>query len=494
MTSQDNHGRLRDIGVAGLLVTALLVATAAVAAAADGPGGSELEGAVERRLLLDPVSNLRGIEAASARGIVTLSGEVGSLYARDRALDVARATRGVRAVVDQIEVAAPRRPDGRLRQEVEAALINDPATESYQLDVRVEDGVVTLSGTVDSHAERDLAEQVARRVGGVKDTVSKIALRPHRRRPDAEIAEDVRARLAADERVNASLVHETVRDGVVQLAGVVGSAAERSRVALMAWVAGVKRVDASRVKVDPATRTGTARTRRVDPEPAAIRRSLQAALEIAPRTAPFELHVAVKGHQATLSGAVDNLAAARTARRIARHTVGVWRVRNNIVVRPTRVMKDRQLEQRVRRALDRDPLVHRHAVSLFAINGKIYLQGDVASHVLRRHIDAVVSRVRGVIAISNNLRVKPTPAPFGDAALKKRVDTELFWAADVDSRGIEVRASDGVVTLRGRVGSWYELRSASREARQAGAVQVRNLLQVQGWDRTAADATSTAGK
>jgi len=52
---------------------------------------------------------------------------------------------------------------------VKAALIDDPTTKAYQIDVSTYEGVVQLSGFVDDSKSISVAEQVAESVDGVKD-------------------------------------------------------------------------------------------------------------------------------------------------------------------------------------------------------------------------------------------------------------------------------------------------------------------------------------
>ena len=65
------------------------------------------------------------------------------------------------------------RPDAQIRRDVVAALQSDP-TESYKITPSVEDGEVTLSGTVNSFQERELTKLVAKGVRGVKEVDDQI--------------------------------------------------------------------------------------------------------------------------------------------------------------------------------------------------------------------------------------------------------------------------------------------------------------------------------
>ena len=60
---------------------------------------------------------------------------------------------------------------------VKTALINDPATKAYQIDVETYNGVVQLSGFVDSRNAVASAEEVAESVQGVKDVRNDLRVR-----------------------------------------------------------------------------------------------------------------------------------------------------------------------------------------------------------------------------------------------------------------------------------------------------------------------------
>jgi hypothetical protein len=57
--------------------------------------------------------------------------------------------------------------DAAIQQEVESALRDDPAADAYEIDVSVQDSVVTLSGEVQSLAKMELASKVVKAVRGV---------------------------------------------------------------------------------------------------------------------------------------------------------------------------------------------------------------------------------------------------------------------------------------------------------------------------------------
>ena len=72
---------------------------------------------------------------------------------------------------------APHRTDADIRRDVEKGLFYDDIVRSYEVQVDVHDGNVTLSGTVASDAERFEAEKVAGTVPGTRSVTNNIQVK-----------------------------------------------------------------------------------------------------------------------------------------------------------------------------------------------------------------------------------------------------------------------------------------------------------------------------
>jgi len=68
--------------------------------------------------------------------------------------------------------------DATITTRVKTALLNDPDVGGLRIDVDTFKGLVTLSGSVKSAAERDKAVAIARRIGGVTDVKSTLQIQP----------------------------------------------------------------------------------------------------------------------------------------------------------------------------------------------------------------------------------------------------------------------------------------------------------------------------
>ena len=111
--------------------------------------------------------------------------------------------------------------DAELKKDVEAELDWDPNVADTRIGVAVNDNVVTLTGHLDSYAEKVAAERAARRVSGLRALAVEIDITPIGRhaRSDTEIAAAARHALSWSSQVPDECVKVTVEAGRVKLEG-----------------------------------------------------------------------------------------------------------------------------------------------------------------------------------------------------------------------------------------------------------------------------------
>lgn len=146
---------------------------------------------VKAKLAADPVVQAHQIDVDTSAGVVTLTGNIDSQEAKDRALTLARETEGVKQVRDMIAVRTETaegdspssdRPvgqvidDGMITMKVKARLGDDPMVKARNIDVDTKSGVVYLTGEVASDAERDQAVRIARDTEGVTDVQANLRI------------------------------------------------------------------------------------------------------------------------------------------------------------------------------------------------------------------------------------------------------------------------------------------------------------------------------
>lgn len=470
----------------------------------DRPSDQRIADAVENEILYDPAVPLTSMDVTVAEGIVTLNGTVSNLLAKDRAAKLATTVRGVRSVVNHLNVEpSVMRTDTEIAQQVEQALLADPATESYEVSTVVSNGEVTLEGTVESWPERQLAERVAKGVIGVKKVVNEIDVSYAEARTDREITADIRGQLRADALVDSGLVRVNTNNGVVTLTGTVGSAAEKNRAIANAYVTGTMDVKSSDLKVrawadGPMQRTGAA-PRPSDQE---IREAVNDALLYDPRVASFNVKPEVDMGAVILRGTVDSLSAKKAAERDARNTIGVLAVDNRIKVR-TDDRPDDMIAKSVRQSIKRNPYTERHEITTTVVNGHVYLSGTVDSSFEKQQAENLARNANGALAVHNYLTVRDPEylvydpivsevywfdqdltrgevdgTTMTDSEIREEIRDELWWSPFVDSDQVNVTVEEGVARLTGTVDSWAERNAATENAIEGGAVWVDNDLMI----------------
>lgn len=140
--------------------------------------------------------------------------------------------------------------DSTITARVKAALIDDKNIRSSDISVKTENKVVTLSGSVDSAEQKDLAVNAAKTVKGVttvNDQLNVVAEKSASLKGyagDTAITSQVKAKLLADDIVPSRKVTVETRAGTVHLSGTVDSRQQADRAADIAKaVSGVKNVE-----------------------------------------------------------------------------------------------------------------------------------------------------------------------------------------------------------------------------------------------------------
>ena len=146
---------------------------------------------VKAKLVADDVVKAAQIEVQTSDGVVTLTGNTDSKEAKSRALDLAKNTTGVVNVVDMIaartasgqgNAPAPDRTvgeafdDAGITMSVKSRLLDDPLVKGLQIDVDTRNGVVFLTGSVDTDEERQKAIQLAKGTMGVRDVQANLTI------------------------------------------------------------------------------------------------------------------------------------------------------------------------------------------------------------------------------------------------------------------------------------------------------------------------------
>ena len=212
-------------------------------------------------LEFEPSVDPADIGVSARDGVVTLFGHVGSFVEKFAAERTAREVKGVKAVAQEVEVRLPsdkKLADDEIAARAARLLAWDAAIPAGRIDVKVEHGIVTLSGTVDWHYQRAEAAYDVRKLSGVRAVVNDITVMPKPRA--ADIRGKIRAALERSGEIDAHDATVNVSRGRVTLGGRVGTWTAREAAERAAWsVSGVARVD-NRIEVVRPSITAPAMT------------------------------------------------------------------------------------------------------------------------------------------------------------------------------------------------------------------------------------------
>jgi osmotically-inducible protein OsmY len=193
----------------------------------------------------EPSINAAHIGIAAEKGVVTLTGHVGSYAEKIAAEDAVKRIKGVKAIAQEIEVRYPsaeRRSDDEIAKRALDTLAWNVTVPNERIQVKVQKGWITLSGEVDWYYQKQAAENSVRKLSGVIEVSNQITLKETVQR--ADVKRRIENALKRHAEVEADNIRVAVADGKVTLEGKVKAWHERQIAEQAAWAAGgVRAVD-----------------------------------------------------------------------------------------------------------------------------------------------------------------------------------------------------------------------------------------------------------
>jgi osmotically-inducible protein OsmY len=210
--------------------------------------------------------------------------------------------------------------DNILRRDVERELEWEPSVDERRIGVSVVDGVVTLTGEVESYGQKWKAERAVERVAGVRGIANELEVHSVVARTDSDIARAAADALKWNVMVPSDRVKVKVDDGWVRLTGEVNwdyqrRAAERA-VRDLPGVRGISNLISVKPRIEPKD----------------VKERIEETFKREAVLDANKIKVEVSGGEVTLRGTVRSWVERHEAEKAAWAAPGVTAVRNYITV------------------------------------------------------------------------------------------------------------------------------------------------------------------
>jgi osmotically-inducible protein OsmY len=212
--------------------------------------------------------------------------------------------------------------NSELQKDVQNAIKWEPLLHAAEIGVTVNDGIVSLTGVVDSYGKKMEAEHATKKVIGVRAVVEKIEVKfpSSWNRTDEKIAEEVLAALDANWSVPKNKVSVQVENGWVTLEGQLHWNFQREGVKkALHYLNGVKGI-INNITI------------KLESHDDLEQRDVEVAISRSSSVDDSDINVSVSGTTVTLTGSVNSWAQKDEAGRIAWNTPGIWHLSNELDV------------------------------------------------------------------------------------------------------------------------------------------------------------------
>ena len=238
-----------------LVMSGIVILAAGISVYATEIDG-QIESAAKNSYIFRNYLRNESVHVKSVDGDVSLTGKVDEEHDKTMAEDAVENLPGVHSVSNQLEVIMPppsANSDAWIGAKIKTMLLFHRNVSGTKTQVAVKDGVVTLSGEAESGVQRDLTDQYAHDIEGVKQVINDIKIVEPEKKEDRTLNEKIDDASITAQIKGALLVHRSTsvlktkvstQDGRVTLEGVARNAAEKDLVTeLVRDIKGVREVE-----------------------------------------------------------------------------------------------------------------------------------------------------------------------------------------------------------------------------------------------------------
>lgn len=306
-------------------------------------GAAEIAGFI--RLDLEADTRMKGadVNIRMDDGVAILTGDAGSLAQAERATARTIASKGVRAVVNQITVRPVAASD--IPGKVKAALQAQKMMQADGISVSVSGSRVRLAGKVGVWDEKDLAREIVSEVPGVTMIENDLVVTDEGVRDDSQIEQQLRFMIQDDPLYDGLDLTVSVKSGTASLTGEVGSRGEFDRLVRRSYVTGVTDVSIVGLGIDGSLVMEGLDDKNPSPEEALA--SLKEALAKDSRVPAAAINASLKEGVVILKGEVRGQAESDAAEATSRAIPGVLRVSNELKISSGYASVGRRAEMKV---------------------------------------------------------------------------------------------------------------------------------------------------
>jgi hyperosmotically inducible periplasmic protein len=205
----------------------------------------DIEKQVVERFTQSNYEEIMGLGCRVSKGVVTLLGHLETQSTERLAKRIASQVRGVKEVRSEVQFLEKAVDDATLVNRVENAMVASPWVNAHEIKTTVRNGLVTLTGMVNTQEEIEWAVDTAYQVPGVKAVVSEIFARHRSQGEDLWMTEQL-VRKLGQHGMTTQQIRAFVKEGIAFLSGEVYSDEDRRFAeSLIQHVEGIQGVNSS---------------------------------------------------------------------------------------------------------------------------------------------------------------------------------------------------------------------------------------------------------